>query len=118
MQGVMKPTLFHYGALGAAIVCELIGTTLLQKSEQFTRFAPTLFMILFFAGSFFFLSHALKAIPIGIAYAVWGGAGIVLTALIGVTVFRQTLDPAAIAGIAMIVGGVVVVNAFSNSTMH
>lgn len=118
MQGVMKPTLFHYGALGAAIACELVGTTLLQKSEQFTRFAPTLFMVLFFAGSFFFLSHALKAIPIGIAYAVWAGVGVVLTAFIGVAVFRQTLDVAAIAGIAMIAGGVVVVNAFSNSAMH
>ncbi len=114
----MKPTLFHYGALGAAIACELIGTTLLLKSEQFTRFAPTLFMILFFAGSLFFLSHALKAIPIGIAYAVWAGAGIVLTAVIGVTVFRQTLDVAAMVGIAMIVGGVVVVNALSHSSMH
>lgn len=118
MQGVMKPTLFHYGALGAAIACELVGTTLLQKSEQFTRFAPTLFMVLFFAGSFFFLSHALKAIPIGIAYAVWAGVGVVLTAFIGVAVFRQTLDVAAIAGIAMIAGGMVVVNAFSNSAMH
>ncbi len=115
---IMNPAFFAYGALAIAIVCEVIGTSFLMKSEQFTKLVPTLFMALFYAGSFFFLSQALKMLPLGVAYAIWGGLGIVLTALIGVFVFRQTLDPAAIIGIGMIVGGVVVVNVFSNAVPH
>jgi len=114
----MNPALFAYGALAFAIVCEVVGTSFLMKSEQFTKLVPTLVMAAFYAGSFFFLSQALKTVPLGVAYAIWGGLGIVLTAIIGVVVFRQTLDLAAMTGIAMIVGGVVVVNVFSHSTGH
>jgi small multidrug resistance pump len=114
----MNAALISYGALAIAIVCEVMGTSFLLKSEQFTKLAPTLFMALFYAGSFFFLSQALKMVPLGIAYAIWGGLGIVLTAFISVLVFRQALDLAAMVGIGMIVGGVVVMNVFSNSVSH
>ncbi|MCP3387831.1 multidrug efflux SMR transporter [Bradyrhizobium sp. CCGB12] len=114
----MSTGLIAYGALAAAIVCEVIGTSLLQKSEQFTKPIPTLLMAVFYAGSFFFLSQTLKTVPLGVAYAIWGGLGIVLTALISIFAFRQTLDLAAIIGIGMIVGGVVIVNGFSNTTLH
>jgi small multidrug resistance pump len=114
----MTPVLVSYGALALAIVSEVIGTAFLQKSEQFTRLAPTLVMAVFYAGSFFFLSQALKMVPLGVAYAIWGGLGIVLTAFVSVLVFRQTLDLPAMIGIGMIVGGVIVVNAFSNSAAH
>ncbi|MBB5048956.1 small multidrug resistance pump [Rhodopseudomonas rhenobacensis] len=110
--------MISYAALTGAIVCEVIGTTFLQKSEQFSRLVPTLIMAAFYAGSFFLLSQALKSIPLGIAYAIWGGLGIVLTAIISVVVLKQSLDMPAIAGIAMIVGGVVVVNMFSQSVSH
>lgn len=114
----MNPTAYHYIALACAIVCEVIGTAFLQMSEQFTKLIPTMLLIVFYAASFYSLTLALKAIPIGIAYAVWAGCGLVLTALIGTVVFRQTLDLAAISGIAMIVAGVIVVNLFSKFTMR
>lgn len=87
-----------------------------MKSEQFTKIVPTAIMALFYVTSFYLLSIALKALPLGIAYAIWAGLGIVLTCLISVVVFRQTLDAMALLGIAMIVGGVVVINAFSNAS--
>ena len=114
----MNPTLLAYGALGVAIVCEVIGTSFLMKSAQFSRWPPTLAMVFFYACSFFFLSQSLKILPLGVAYAIWGGLGIILTAVTGVVMFRQTLDLPAMIGIGMIVGGVVVVNAFSNSLSH
>ena len=107
-----------WAALLGAIVCEVVGTSFLQKSEQFSKLAPTLVMAVFYAGSFFFLAQALKLVPLGVAYAIWGGLGIVLTAIVSVVVFKQTLDTAAMVGIAMIVGGVIVVNGFSHSGGH
>ena len=114
----MNPTLTAYGALAAAIVLEVIGTTLLQKSAQFTKLLPTAGMVMFYVASFYLLSQALKGMPLGIAYAMWGGLGIVLTALISVLLLKQSLDLPAMAGIAMIVGGVIVMNVFSNSVTH
>jgi small multidrug resistance pump len=110
--------LVAYGALAAAITSEVAGTTFLQKSEQFTRPGPTIIMALCYAASFFFLSQALKHLPLGIAYAIWGGLGIVLTAIIGMVVFRQSLDVPAYVGIALIVAGVVVTQVFSQSAGH
>ena len=112
------PSLMSYGALALAIGFEVAGTAFLMKSEQFTRLVPTLLMGGLYAASFFCLSLALRELPLGVAYAIWGGLGIVLTAAIGVVVFRQTLDIPAFIGIAMIVGGVIVVNVFSKSMTH
>ncbi|GEO84191.1 MULTISPECIES: DMT family transporter [Alphaproteobacteria] len=114
----MNPLFLAYSALGGAIVCEVIATTLLQKSEQFSRPLPTGAMVLFYIVSFYLLSQALKGVPLGIAYAVWGGLGIVLTATISVVILKQSLDLPALAGIAMIVTGVIVMNVFSNSVTH
>lgn len=114
----MNPVFSAYGALAAAIVLEVIGTTLLQKSAQFTKLLPTAGMVMFYAASFYMLTHALKGMPLGIAYAMWGGLGIVLTALISVFVFKQSLDYAALAGIGLIVTGVVVMNTLSNTAAH
>jgi small multidrug resistance pump len=114
----MSSVLFAYGALAMAIICEVIGTAFLQRSEQFTQWAPTAAMAAFYVASLYFLAQALKAMPLGIAYAIWGGLGIVLTAIVGVTIFKQALDAAAMIGIAMIVGGVVVVNVFSDTLTH
>ncbi len=114
----MNPLFLAYGSLGGAIVCEVIATTLLQKSEQFSKPLPTAAMVLFYIVSFYLLSQALKGVPLGIAYAVWGGLGIVLTAMISVLLLKQSLDLPAMAGIGMIVGGVIVMNVFSNSVSH
>nr|WP_186308851.1 multidrug efflux SMR transporter [Stenotrophomonas rhizophila] len=107
-----------YLFLAGAIVSEVTATMLLQKTEQFTRLAPTVSMALLYGLSFYLLSHALKTLPLGIAYAIWGGLGIVLTLVISVTVFKQSLDWQAVTGVAMIVGGVVMINAFSKAAAH
>ncbi|MDX2374853.1 multidrug efflux SMR transporter [Psychrobacter sp. PP-21] len=114
----MSPTIIAYGYLTIAIIFEVIGTTFLMKSEQFTRLVPTIMMGALYTVSFYLLAQTLKTIPLGIAYALWGGLGIVLTSLVGVVLFKQTLDTAAVVGIAMIVGGVVVMNLLSNSVVH
>jgi small multidrug resistance pump len=105
-------------ALAIAIVTEVAGTTSLQLSEQLTRLVPTLAMGVCYLASLYFLSLALRTIPIGIAYAVWSGLGIVLISLIGYVKFRQALDMPAMVGVALIVVGVVVANLFSNSVAH
>lgn len=114
----MSPIMLAYGALGGAIVFEVVGSTCLQKSEQFTRLGPSLATVVFYLSSFYCLSQALKSIPLGIAYAVWAGLGMVLTAVAGAVVLGQKLDAGALAGIALIIGGVVVMNLFSQSVAH
>lgn len=114
----MNPIIIAYGSLALAIVCEVIGSSLLQKSDQFSKLVPTIGMGMFFIVSLFFLSQALKVIPLGVAYAIWGGLGIVLTALIGVVFFRFALDTWAIVGIGLIVSGVIVMNTLSHSAGH
>ncbi|TRW96334.1 multidrug efflux SMR transporter [Paracoccus sp. M683] len=107
-----------YATLFTAITLEVIGTSFLQRSEQFTRLGPTLIMALSYAASFYFLSLVLRTMPLGIAYAIWSGLGIVLVSLIGLVLFGQKLDLAAVIGLGLIVAGVVVVNLFSNSVTH
>ncbi len=114
----MNATILTYGSLAIAIALEVVGTTFLQMSQQFTKLVPTVVMGLCYAGAFFFLSQALKTLPVGIAYAIWSGLGIVLISAIGVVVFRQTLDHAALIGLGLIIAGVVVVNGFSQSIGH
>lgn len=114
----MKPMIAAYGALGIAIVLEVIGTTLLQKSEQFTRLVPTVAMAICYLGAFYFLSIVLKSMPVGLAYAIWSGLGIVLISTIGYALFGQTLDMAAVIGLGFIIVGVIIVNLFSKSIGH
>ena len=115
---LMNPILMAYALLAMAIISEVIGSTFLVKSEGFTKLLPSLAVVVLFSLAFYLLSQVIKVIPLGIAYAIWAGVGIVLTALIGYFVFRQSLDLAAMIGIALIVSGVVVINLFSNSTGH
>jgi small multidrug resistance pump len=110
----MNPIFAAYASLAAAIVCEVTGTALLQKSEQFSKPIPTVCFI----ASLFLLSMAFKAIPLGIAYAIWAGLGIILTSIISVVVFRFTLDGWAILGMALIISGVLVMNLLSNNAAH
>lgn len=107
-----------YIALGIAIALEVVGTSALQASQQFTRTVPTIIMAVSYLSAFYFLSLALRTIPVGIAYAIWSGLGIVLISIVGLVVFKQKLDLPAVLGLAMIVGGVVVVNAFSKAVTH
>lgn len=104
--------------LGGAILCEVVGTSLLQASNQFTRVWPTLGMAACYLMAFYLLSLTLRSMPVGIAYAIWSGLGVVLISVIGLVAFKQRLDWPAIAGLVMIVGGVVVINLFSKTAGH
>lgn len=104
--------------LAVAIGAEVIATSALKASAGFTRLAPSSVVVVGYAAAFYFLSLTLKHIPIGVAYAVWSGAGTVLITLIGVVAFRQKLDLAGVCGIALIVAGVLVLNLFSRSGAH
>lgn len=114
----MSPLTLSYVFLGLAILLEIAGSSFLLKSEQFTRALPSAAVLVFYAGAFYLLSLALKQIPLGMAYAIWSGVGIVLTAAIGTVIFRQSLDWPAIIGIGFIVTGVVIMNGFSKATGH
>lgn len=114
----MNPWIMGYGFLTSAIVCEVVGTSLLVKTNHFTRLVPTLGVLVLYAVSIYFLAQSLKVLPIGIAYAIWGGMGIVLIALIGVLVLGQSLDLPAMIGIALILAGVITINVFSKTVGH
>ncbi|MEJ6398802.1 DMT family transporter [Yoonia sp. 208BN28-4] len=108
----------HYIALIFAVIFETVGTTALQASQQFTRFWPAVLCVISYAAAFYLLSLALKYMPVGILYAVWSGFGIVMIAVIGFIVFGQKLDLWAILGLAMIIGGILVIHLLSSSTTH
>ncbi len=107
-----------YALLFAAIVLEVIGTTALQMSQQFTRLGPTVLLVVCYAVAFYCLSLTLKVIPVGIAYAIWGALGMVLISVVGLVYFKQRLDAPAIIGLGLIITGVLVVNLFSKSVSH
>ena len=110
----MKPYLF----LLLAILSELMGTTFLKMSEGFTKLVPTVITILSMVAAFYFLSIAIKTIPVGTAYAIWSGVGIVFITFIGIVLFKQIPDIPAIIGIFLIIAGVVIINVFSKSAGH
>jgi small multidrug resistance pump len=105
-------------ALLGAIGFEVMGTTLLQQSQQFTRPWPTAGLALCYGVAFYLLTLALKQMPVGLAYAIWSGLGVVLISVIGLFLFKQKLDLPAIIGLALIIGGVLVINLFSKSVSH
>lgn len=107
-----------YVYLLVAIVAEVVGTVALKASHEFTRFWPSVAVVVGYAIAFYMLTLVLRTIPVGIAYAFWAGLGIVLVTLIGVVAFGERLDLPAIAGLAMIIGGVVVIQVFSNVSAH
>ncbi|MDJ0910977.1 MAG: multidrug efflux SMR transporter [Woeseiaceae bacterium] len=106
-----------YTILFIAIIAEVIGTSALKISDGFTKLVPSLVVVVGYGFAFYFLSIVLRSIPVGIAYAIWAGVGIALIAIVGVLFFKQTLDAPAIAGITLIVAGVLVINLFSESTL-
>lgn len=107
-----------YLYLFLAITSEVIGTTALKATEGFTKFWPSLTVIVGYALSFYFLALVLQWIPVSIAYSIWAGLGIVLIALAGMVVYRQIPDLPAILGMGLIISGVVVIHLFSKTAMH
>ena len=107
-----------YLILFLAIVFETVATSFLKQSEQFTKLVPSVLTVLGYAAAFYCLSVVLKSIPVGIAYAIWSGVGIILIALIVFFVFIHHLDLSAIIGLVLIIAGVVVIYVCSNSVSH
>src|ERR1700741_4148455 len=107
-----------YALLGIAIVAEVIATSALRASEGFTRLVPAFVVLLGYSISFYCLSLTLKSLPVGIVYAIWSGVGIVLITLVAIVMYRQVPDIAAVAGLSLIVAGVVVLNLFSKMQAH
>ena len=108
----------NYIYLLIAIVAEVIATSALKATAQFSRLLPSLIVVAGYMCSFYFLSLVLNAIPVGIAYAIWSGLGIVLVTVIAALVYRQMPDWPAMLGMALIIGGVVVINLFSRTVSH
>ena len=102
--------------LFVAIFFEVFATTAIKYTNGFTNIIPTIICLVGYTISFYFLSLAVKTIPIGICYAIWSGFGIVAISLIGFFAFKQKLDLSAILGIILIIAGVLVINLFSNSS--
>jgi small multidrug resistance pump len=104
--------------LAVAIVAEVIATCALKASEGFSKLMPSMLVVVGYGIAFYMLSRVLSAIPVGIAYAIWSGAGIVLVSLVGLFFYKQRLDFPAMLGIALIIAGVVVMQVFSKTSGH
>ena len=107
-----------YAALGVAIVAEVIATSALKASAGFTRLWPSVIVVLGYGVAFYGLSLTLQSMPVGVAYAIWSGLGIVLITVAGYFLDRQSMDAAALAGMALIVAGVAVIQVFSKTAAH
>ncbi len=107
-----------YLYLSIAIIAEVVATTALKASEQFTQLWPTVIVFAGYTAAFYCLTQVLKYMSLGVVYAVWAGLGIVLVTLAGLVVYKQVPDVPAVLGIGLIVGGVVVINVFSKTVTH
>ena len=107
-----------YFYLAVAIVAEVIATNALKASDGFTKPIPSLVVVVGYAAAFYLLALVLKTIPVGLAYAIWAGLGIVLVALVAAVMFRQIPDLPGLIGMALILAGVVVITGFSKTTGH
>ena len=107
-----------YLYLAVAIIAEVIATSALKASDEFSKLVPSVIVVVGYGVAFYCLSMVLKTIPVGVAYAVWSGLGIVLISIVGLVMFGQKLDLAAIVGMLLIVSGVVVMNVFSKTVGH
>ncbi|TDO07664.1 small multidrug resistance pump [Halomonas ventosae] len=104
--------------LALAIVAEVIATSALKASAGFTRLWPSVAVVIGYGLAFYLLALVLRSMPVGIAYAFWAGLGIVLVTLVGIVVYGEKPDLPALLGLAMIVGGVVVIQVFSSVSSH
>lgn len=108
----------QYVYLAISIIAEVIATSSLKASEEFTKPIPSIMVVVGYGVAFHFLSLTLKTIPVGVAYAIWAGAGVTLVAVVGWLLFGQKMDAAAMIGMGLIVAGVVVMQVFSKTVSH
>ncbi|ETX30491.1 DMT family transporter [Roseivivax isoporae] len=112
------PPFATYAFLCVAIMAEVVATTALARSENFTRLGPTIITVVGYALAFYCLSYPIRVLPTGIVYAIWSGLGIVLITAVAWLWAGEKLDVPAMIGLALIVSGVVVLNVFSKSISH
>ena len=108
----------HFVHLLIGVGCEVFAVSFLKASEEFSRFWPSVFVVVGYVSAFYFLTLSLRVIPIGISYAMWSGLGIVAATIIGLVIYKQRLDSPALIGMAMIIGGTLVIHLFSGSLEH
>lgn len=107
-----------YLFLGIAIIAEVIATSALRAAEGFTVLLPSAIAVVGYVVAFYFLSLTLKTMPVGVAYALWSGVGILLVSLVALVLYKQVLDLPAMLGMGLIMAGVAVINLFSKTTGH
>ncbi len=108
----------HWLALAIAIVAEVVATSALKASNEFTQMVPTLIAVVGYGTAFYFMTISMRVLPIGIMYAIWSGMGIVLISIVGWLVYKQNLDMPAMIGMVLIIVGAVIINVFSKSVVH
>ena len=108
----------HYFYLTVAILAEVIATSALKAADGFRNLWPSVLVVIGYGIAFAFLSLTLRSMSVGVAYAIWSGAGVVLVSVAGYVLYRQTLDLPALIGIGLIVAGVLVLQLFSRSVSH
>ncbi len=108
----------HWLALAIAICGEVIATTALKASNEFTRLVPSIIVVIGYGIAFYFMAISMRVLPVGIMYAIWSGMGILLVSIIGWLIYKQTLDLPSIIGMGLIIAGVIVINLFSKSVGH
>lgn len=107
-----------YIYLAIAVIAEVIATSALKASDEFTQLIPSLIVVAGYAVAFYFMTLTLRTIPVGITYAIWSGAGIVLVSIAGIFLYKQLPDTPAIIGMGFIIVGVAIINIFSKSVSH
>ena len=107
-----------YLYLAIAIIAEVIATSSLKASAEFTKLWPSVAVILGYSTAFYFMTLALRQIPLGITYAIWSGLGIVLVTVVGAVVYNEKPDIPALIGMGLIIAGVLVINLFSKMSAH
>jgi small multidrug resistance pump len=108
----------HWLAITIAIIFEVMATTALKASNEFTRLLPSVLVVVGYATAFYFMTISMRVMPVGIMYAIWSGVGIILISVLGWVFYRQALDVPAVIGIGLIIAGVMVINVFSKTIAH
>ena len=114
----MNPKVIYFIYLTLGIIAETIATSSLIYTKEFTRLWPSVGVLVLYVIGLFFLTLSLRILPVGIAYAIWAGLGIVFVAILGFILHKQRLDIYAIVGIALILIGIILINLFSKSISH
>lgn len=107
-----------YIYLAIAVFGEVVATSSLKASAEFTRLVPSILVVVGYSAAFYFMMLTLRTIPVGITYAIWSGLGIVLVAVVAAVWYKQIPDVPAMLGMALIIAGVVVIQLFSKMVQH